>query len=284
MTKQFHYRLSAVALLTVSLAGCAHLEEEVAPASMTQNSSADLTYQYYSNLPEPFVHVTAVGNRSQGVVGNQLWGLGRTQISGGYKIYYHQQTIVLSGGPTSYGPHDYGSWQTISGPNGGGAVKIAAGRGLPLYVVTSDNKLWVQSAGIWTYTNYDAIDVALGDGQVYFLGTANIPGGHPIYRLVDGVATEVSPGAAGVSIAVDYGGRPWVTTSVKHIYASDGRTVAVLGNSYETTGHPVFKRNAYDPTSEYTWAYEGGQAVQIAGNGEEGYFVVASNGELYKGL
>ena|GEM_PF-4191703 len=313
--KPLYYRSLTAALLALFIGGCAPSEKEMDPAPTAQKGVSDLTYSKYNNLPEPLVDVTALYlglNTGGTAAGNDLFGLGRSQISGGHKIYSHRQGRVSNtSGIVAWAPYDFGPWTQISGPNGGGAVKLAV-KGFTLYAVTSSNELWTTDnpygGSGWVRLPFQAVDIATNNFYVYFLGAASLYGGHPIYRLDGTTAVEVSPGAAGITLAVDGFDRPWVTTSAEEIWvgpypwgpaggftrvpgvavdiASNGSTVAVLGSAsgFGTTGYSIWKRNTNVPSNEWAWTAEGGEAVQIGSNGQGDYFVVSSLGELFKGL
>jgi len=297
-----------VALVTLSVVGCTTSEKEI-PAPTAQTATSDYSYAGY-NIPEPMVEIASDyrGSNNNGQKANNLYTLGQTQVTGGHKIYCFFQTLISSGGPNPYGPYNSGTWSEVPGPNGGGAVKIAFANNT-MYVVTDQNELWqatnvtLFSNPTWTRLPVQAVDVAASGTYVYFLGTANVGGGHPIYSLSNGVATEVVPGGGAVELAVDAFGRPWLISNVRSIFvgpmpggsggymqvnglgvdiASTGSTIAVLGNTYYTHGSEVYTLDVSDPNIQNSFVPQGGEATRITGSAGGNFIVMIDNGNLYK--
>ncbi|UOQ53033.1 hypothetical protein [Hymenobacter cellulosivorans] len=306
------YRLFAAVMASAVVAGC-ETPELAPPPVLKAQSSSDLTFISFP-VPEPLVEVTSVEYYNGAV--RKKWekpeALGASQVPGGHPIYVFQPRGTPGDANT------VGTWTRISGPNGGGAVKIAAGYEYNgtvgfRYVVTDQNELWVSSGNSpgWRKINHPAVDVAVAYGNtasvyVYFLGAATVNGGHPIYRYRwdTGQAVEVVPGAAGIELAVDRDGRPWVTTSNQQVWvgpapgssggfvpveASAGDIactvddVAVLGTGSAPLpgGYEVYKRPYSSPLESYTWTWEGGQATRIGSSFNGKFFLIDSFGQLH---
>jgi len=294
-------RLLSVLLSSAWLAGCqADLPTPVTPTTQAQTSA--LTY-YPVDTPEPFSEIAAADDLVHYYGSPTLGALSATNSYGGHAIWYQLAT-------------DYDQtpvWQSLNGPDGGGATKIAmTGLGNTMYVVNDQNNLYSQSDGTnyWYQYPYAAVDVATyNDQYTYFLGAANVPGGHPIYRLLwNGDAYEVTSGAGAVSLAVDYQGRPWVVNDADQIFvgpsprifpngggsftqyqghgkeiACSSSTTLVARGPAGTNGFPIYSQVSSTSPSQNNWSPQGGEAVQLAGFGAYTLFAVGADGSLLRG-
>ena len=135
-------------------------------------------------------------------------------------------------------------------------------------------------------------DIAVGaDSSVWIVGTANIPGGHGIYRWT-GTGWAAVAGAA-VAIAVGPDGSPWVVNSSHNLYHRVGASwvrlpgagtdiavgangsVWVVGTNNVAGGHGIYRWTGTG------WAAVAGGAVAIAVGPDGSPWVVNSSHNLY---
>lgn len=127
-------------------------------------------------------------------------------------------------------------WQNIGGGSPyGGATQIA---------VAPDGVTWVIDAkekGIQRYVNNDwqrlpgtANDIAIGgDGKVFIIGTNPRTGGYGIFKWDETSYNWIQTSrGAGIKIAVDKTGNPWVITSGNDVFktADGGRSWTIIPN------------------------------------------------------
>lgn len=101
--------------------------------------------------------------------------------------------------------------------------------------VTPDGKPWVvnksnlvyrfqDSTSAWIQMPGTATDIAIGgNGAVYTIGTTPVTNGYNVMRWNGTSWTEI-PGGAGIHIAVDSKGTPWVVNKANVVYKYNGTT------------------------------------------------------------
>jgi tectonin-like protein len=167
------------------------------------------------------------------------------------------------------------------------AVVLAAGVAANVPVRAQGSQDWERMPGA-------AMEVAIGGGAVWAIGTdSSQSGGHNIYKW-EGGNWKVYPGA-GVRIAVDSSGSPWVVNSNHEIYrwsggaggqwsklpgsATDigagGGAVWVLGTNAVDGGYGVWRWNGSD------WSSVDGAAVHIAVDSKGHPWVVNSSHTIF---
>jgi hypothetical protein len=299
-------------------------EDAATGKSSSYRTTAAFSYALFSPRPEPLTDV-----KGYSYLTSYPWALGQSQVIGGHTLYRWNDisgVFVAFPGPNS-------TSGGLPGNNIGGVVKFALGQNFnptdnerpdAIYAVTNQNKLYACFDGRgsrWIDTGQLATDVAIARNRpnaryseaVYFLGAANVYGGHPIYKLdvmplVNNQwsfsSREVVAGAAATSIAVEDQQRLWCVNSLNEIFvntaplqggtfdivdgkatsiATDGSTVAVTGTVFLNHGYEIFLR---DRTAPYTipgsgFHLQSGDATQI-GDGMTGEFWVNNDlGEVF---
>ncbi|PAW92152.1 hypothetical protein CKK33_01030 [Mucilaginibacter sp. MD40] len=113
------------------------------------------------------------------------------------------------------------SWTVMPGAAG---VKIAVDpQGTP-WVVNKSNLIYKYNGNLWTQMPGTATDIGIGaNGSVFITDTTTVSptGGFRILKW-NGSSWTVMPGAAGVRIAVDAQGTPWVVNKSHLIYKYNG--------------------------------------------------------------
>ena len=96
-------------------------------------------------------------------------------------------------------------------PNGAGVRVAVSPQGVP-WVVNKANLIFKYSGGTWTQIAGSASDIGIGaDGSVFAISTqiATVTGGYYVIKW-NGTGWDTMPYSAGIRIAVDPQGTPWV--------------------------------------------------------------------------
>ena len=142
---------------------------------------------------------------------------------------------------------------------GGGAVRIAVDHAGRPWIVNDAGKIYRRTtdsptSGSWMAMPGSATDIGIGgDSSVWVLGTNLIAGGYGVYKW-NGASWDVSPGGAGLRIAVGPDGAPWIVNN-------EGR---------------IFRRTSGDPTTG-GWQALPGSAVDIGIDAGNYAWVVGTN-------
>lgn len=101
--------------------------------------------------------------------------------------------------------------------------------------VTPDGKPWVvnksnlvyrfqDSTSAWIQLPGTATDIAIGgNGAIFAIGTTQVTNGYNVIRW-NGISWTEIPGGAGIHIAVDAKGTPWVVNKANAVYKYNGTT------------------------------------------------------------
>lgn len=181
------------------------------------------------------------------------------------------------------------NWQGI----GGAGVRIAADHMGRAWIINDQNRIWLYDGGRWQKINGAASDIACGGGQVWIIGvTERGDGGYGIWRLTGPGTWQRIPGA-GVRIAVDDRGMPWVVSANGSIYHWDGMnwqgipgqardigagggSVWVIGARRSSGGYEVFRWNGMN------WGAAGGSGTAISVDGRGRAWICNYEGRIYR--
>jgi methylenetetrahydrofolate reductase (NADPH) len=131
--------------------------------------------------------------------GGAVWCIGTDRASGAGNHIYRWQG---------------GSWTRYPGA----AVRIAVDSNGQPWVVNAQHQIFrLSGQSQWQHLPGLAVEIAAGGGAVWVLGTNAMHGGYGVWRWDSGQWTSV-PGA-GVKIAVDGRGIPWVVNRQHEIYS-----------------------------------------------------------------
>jgi hypothetical protein len=139
--------------------------------------------------------------------GTGAWWVGTNPTIGGYGIYHGYWTEL----------HPF--WNHFPVP--GGAVRIATDPLGNPWVINAAHQIYNSPSddGVWVRYPGAAVDIGVGNGAVWVVGTNPTSGGYGIYRWNGNGWTAFSGGAVGIAVGND--GLPWVINSAHQIYASD---------------------------------------------------------------
>ena len=129
-------------------------------------------------------------------------------------------TATLTGGHSIF---KYYNQQFHKIANGAGVRIAVSPQGVP-WVINEANQILKYSAGNWTQITGSASDIGIGaDGSVFAVGTqlSTVTGGYVIMKW-DGAQWSIMPQCAGIHIAVDPHGIPWVTNLSNLVYQYGG--------------------------------------------------------------
>lgn len=127
------------------------------------------------------------------------------------------------------------AWTVVSG---GAGVRIAVDpSGMP-WVVTKSNLIYKYNGSTWTLLPGTATDIGIGaNGSVFAIDTttASPTGGFRVVKW-NGTGWTVMTGAAGVRVAVDSTGAPWVVNKSHLIFRYNGTTWSALSGTATDIG------------------------------------------------
>ena len=228
------------------------------------SSTKPLSFSGWEALPEHANDIDAGPN-------DTAWKIGTNEVFGGYGIYQW----------------DGSSWTEV----GGGAVRIAVDETGTPWVVNDVGNIYRRSGNSWQLIDGKAKDIAIGDGQVWKIGTNTVGGGHGIHQWNGSSWTEVGGGA--VRIAVDETGTPWVVNDVGNIYRRSGSSwqlldgqakdidigadgsVWIIGTNSVEGGYGVYKWH------DSRWVQVPGGAVGISVAADGTPWLVNSSGNIF---
>ena len=201
--------------------------------------------------------------------------------------------VVGSDTATTTGGHSifkYYNGQFHKIPNGAGVRIAVSPQGVP-WVVNKSNLIFKYSGGIWTQIPGSASDIGIGaEGSVFAVSTqiATITGGYAIIKW-NGLGWDTMPYSAGVRIAVDPHGVPWVVNLSNLAYQYGGYlwnqvpglaaydvTIGGDGSVYVSgadTGLPTYYPSVYK--------YNGSAWSQVAGPTNATDISADSNGKIW---
>lgn len=222
-----------------------------------------------ANIPRKWTQVP--GKASEiAIGGDQVWALGVDTVPGGHSIFRYNGK----------------GWDKI--PGGASAIAVDSD-GVP-WVCQDNYDVYQRLGNEWSKVPGKAFQVAIGGEQVYVLGTDHTEGGYGIYRWARG-AWEKLPGA-GVTIAADSDGVPWVCNESNDIYrrvqnswekmpgkatqiAIGEETVWAIGADQVAGGSGVYR------WARGIWERNDGGAKRVA-VGRKHLWVVNDKGNIYR--
>jgi len=154
----------------------------------------------------------------------QLPGTG-TDISVGAdgSVFATNTTTVTSTGGYQVVKWNGTSWNAVSG---GAGIRIAADPSGNPWVVNASNLIYKYNGSIWTLLPGTGTDIGISsNGSVFAINTTTVTstGGYQVVKW-NGTGWTVIPGGAGVRIAVDSTGMPWVVNKSNLIFKYNGST------------------------------------------------------------
>ena len=156
------------------------------------------------------------------------------------------------------------------------------------------------SSVIWSLQGQRATDVAIGvNGDVWVIGSTQVPGGYSIHRRTSMGAWEVMPGGA-TRVAVAPDGRPWVVNSYGEVFwrvdgawrlfqAPRARDIAVAGSSGQglpwiigsepaAGGYAIY----YWTGPDLQWVRAPGGAVRVGAGSAPSPWIVNNAGRVFR--
>lgn len=151
----------------------------------------------WQNIPGRATDIAAGG-------GAEVYVIGTGAVPGGYRIYrWNGQT---SGS----------AWDVLPG----GAVRIAVDQAGNPWVVNDVGYVYRWNGSGWTRLPGAAVDIGAGGGEIYVIGTIEVPGGFSIHRYGGGTSW-IRLSGGGTRIDADGNGVPWVVNDVGNIYRAN---------------------------------------------------------------
>jgi len=131
-----------------------------------------------------------------GCGGGQVWAVGVSRESGGYGVWRWNR----------------GDWERMPGAG----VRIAVDDRGVAWLVNDRGDIFRWEGMGWRQLPGQAVDIGAGGGRVWIVSRRRAPGGFEVYQLTGGGWRPA--GGAGVAIAVDDGGRPWLVNDRGDIF------------------------------------------------------------------
>ncbi|MBT3530454.1 MAG: hypothetical protein HOF74_01335 [Gammaproteobacteria bacterium] len=199
------------------------------------------------------------------------WVLGTDERKGGFGIYHWNGV----------------SWGRIDGA----AVRIAVAPDGTPWVVNDSHQIYRLLDGLWVRLQGDARDISIGaDGSVW------VAAGGGIYKWDGDLDFDIKISGAGVRIAVDPQGVPWVTDDDNDIYqwiggrwvrrpgeardigiGADG-SVWIVGTRSDGGGHGIYRWTGD------SWNLVQGSARHISVDPDGNPWTVGSDGHIYRSV
>jgi hypothetical protein len=282
MFKQIFQSLAAIFIAVFCLAGCSNNAFSPTAISEPSNGSSMAKVGIYGALD------VGVGGGSN----NIIWAISKDAAVGGYKVY------KFLGGTT---------WKYLKGEG----VRIAVDNTGHPWVVNSNDQLYcgasTDASGNLVWSGPWPIgvkDVACGaNGSVWIISNepASGGGGYLVYKLNKyGAFEQPDVPGAGIRIAVDPAGYPWIVNSDYTLFqkypisfgawiqyskqardvgiGADGSVWIVSNQSNGSGGYQIFKFNS----NNSTWTDMKGQGINISCDASGNGWVVNALADVYQ--
>lgn len=249
----------ATSAITALCTGLAHAREGQ-PAQQPRQIAA-VTSRQWKKIPGKASDI-AMG-------GDKVWVLGVDTVKGGHSIFRYNGK----------------GWDKIPGA----ATAIAVDSdGVP-WVCQDNYNIYQRVGDSWSRVPGKAFQVAIGGEQVWVLGTNHSKDGYDVYRYARGSWEKVA--GAGVAIAADPDGVPWVCTEDNSIrrrlqdkwesmpgkatqVGIGGESVWALGVNATSGGHGIYR------WARGEWEQNSGGAKRIA-VGSKQVWVINDKGDIF---